>query len=117
MAPVWIHTLIRILLILAHLAGLVVAVLLLARYQGKAPILATVGFALLVLGDATQAVQVYILSPIARQVSVLRFLPWLGSSLACCWGFQYFIGWGCLIAALWMGISRPETEPDRGTPD
>lgn len=41
MAPVWTQTLIRILLVVAHLAGLVVAVLLLVRRRGTAPILAT----------------------------------------------------------------------------
>ncbi|MGQ9468127.1 MAG: hypothetical protein ACUVSH_11295 [Anaerolineae bacterium] len=110
MAPVWTQTLIRILLILAHLAGLGVAVTLLVRRRGTAPILATAAFALLVLLDAAQIVQTALLPAIAQQTRSLRLLPWIGGGATCCCGFFDLVAWGCLIAAIWVGMSGPEAE-------
>ncbi|MCX7855062.1 MAG: hypothetical protein N2556_03645 [Anaerolineae bacterium] len=110
MAPVWTQTLIRILLILAHLAGLVVAVLLLVRRKGTAPILATAAFALLVILDAARIVETAIAPTIIRQIRAPRVLPWIGGGMNCCCGFLDLAAWGCLIAALWIGMGRPETE-------
>ncbi len=110
MAPVWTQTLIRILLILAHLAGLVVAVLLLVRRKGTAPILATAAFALLVILDAARIVETALLPAILRQMRAPRVIPWIGGSLNCCCGLLDLVAWGCLIAAIWLGMGRPETE-------
>ncbi len=110
--PLWTQTLIRVLLTLAHLAGLVVAVFLLVRRKGTAPILATAAFALLVLLDAGGIVQMYLMPALARQVRAPRALPWLGGGLNCCCGFWDLVAWGCLIAAIWMGMGRPETGPE-----
>lgn len=118
MAPVWTQTLIRILLILAHLAGLVVAVLLLVRRKGTAPILATAAFALLVILDAARIVETALLPAIARQMRTLRALPWLGGGTTCCCGLLDLVAWGCLIAALWLGIGQPAAEHEiRNTED
>lgn len=106
MTPVWTQTLIRILLLLAHLAGLVVAVILLVRRKGTAPILATAAFALRVLLDAAQMVQTALLPAIALRVP--RALPWIGGDATCCCGFLDLVAWGCLIAALWMGMGGEE---------
>ncbi len=110
MAPVWIQTLIRILLVVAHLAGLVVAVLLLVRRKGTAPILATAAFALLVILDAARIVEAALLPAIAREIRAPRALPWIGGGTACCCGLLDLVAWGCLIAAIWLGMGRPETE-------
>ncbi|MGB9775705.1 MAG: hypothetical protein ACPLYD_12595 [Anaerolineae bacterium] len=110
MVPVWVQTLVRVALIVAHLAGLVVAVLLLVRRKGTAPILATAAFALLVILDAAQIVQTTLLPAIARQIRAPRVLPWIGGSAHCCCGLLALVAWGCLIAAIWMGMGRPETE-------
>ncbi len=112
MAPVWTQTLVRILLVLAHLAGLVVAVILLVRRKGTAPILATAAFALLVILDAAQIVQTALLPTIARQIRAPRVLPWIGGGATCCCGLLDLVAWGCLIAAIWMGIGRPEAEQE-----
>ncbi|MBC7227060.1 MAG: hypothetical protein H5T61_07485 [Thermoflexales bacterium] len=108
MAPAWAQTLIRILLILAHLAGLVVAVLLLVRRKGRAPVLATAAFALLVILDAARIVETALIPAIARQIRAPRVLPWIGGGTTCCCGFLDLVAWGCLIAAIWMGMSQPE---------
>ncbi len=108
MAPVWTQTLVRILLILAHLAGLVVAVLLLVRRKGTAPVLATVAFALMVILDATLIVETTLLFPILYRRAPRAF-AWVGGGLNCCWGLLALVAWGCLIAALWL-MGRPETE-------
>lgn len=112
MVPAWTQTLIRILLILTHLAGLVVAVILLVRRKGTAPILATAAFALLVLLDAAQVVQRALLPAIARQIRSPRVLPWIEGSTTCCCGFLDLVAWGLLIAAIWMGMVGPEAEPE-----
>lgn len=112
MAPVWTQTLIRILLVVAHLAGLVVAVLLLVRRRGTAPILATAAFALLVILDAARIVGAALLPAIARQIRAPRALPWIGGGTTCCCGFLDLVAWGCLIAAIWLGMGRPETEQE-----
>lgn len=112
MTPVWTQTLIRILLILAHLAGLVVAVLLLVRRKGTAPILATAAFALLVILDAAHIVETALLPAIARQIRAPRALPWIGGGANCCCGLLDLVAWGCLIAAIWLGIGQPATEPE-----
>lgn len=104
MVPTWIQTLVRILLILAHLAGLIVAVILLVRRKGTAPILATAAFALLVILDAARIIETRLLPAIARQVRAPRVLPWIGGSTTCCCGLLDLIAWGCLIAAIWMGM-------------
>lgn len=110
MAPVWTQTLVRILLILTHLAGLVVAVLLLVRRKGTAPILATAAFALLVILDAARIVEMALLPDIVRQIRSLRALPWIRGGTTCCCGLLDLVAWGCLIAAIWLGISQPATE-------
>lgn len=110
MTPVWAQTLIRFLLVLAHLAGLVVAVILLVRRRGTAPILATAAFALLVLLDAARIVQTALLPAIAQQIRSPRVLPWIGGVATCCCGFFDLVAWGCLIAAIWMGMSGSEAE-------
>jgi hypothetical protein len=104
MVPVWVQNVVRIALIVAHLAGLVVAVILLVRRKGTAPILATAAFGLLVLLDAAQIVQTALLPAIARQIRAPRVLPWIGGSMTCCCGLLDLVAWGCLIAAIWVGL-------------
>ncbi len=110
MLPNLAQTLIRILLILVHLAGLVVAVLLLVRRRGIAPILAATAFTLLILLDAARIVQTALLPSIVRQIRSPHALPWVVGSLNCCCGFLDLVAWGCLIAALWLGMGRSEAE-------
>ncbi len=110
MAPVWVNNLIRIALIVVHLAGLVVAVYLLVRRKGTAPILATAAFALLVLLGAAQIVQTVLLPELTRQIRSPRAMSWIGAGTSCCCGLIDLIAWGCLIAALWLGMARPTGE-------
>jgi len=70
MIPVWVQNVVRIALIVAHLAGLVVAVILLVRRKGTAPILATAAFGLLLILDAARIAQTALLPP-----SAARFAP------------------------------------------
>ncbi len=117
MVPVWVQNRVRVALILAHLAGLVVAVILLVRHKGTAPILATAAFGLLVLLDAAQIVQTALLPAIARQIRAPRVLPWIGRAMTCCCSLLDLITWGCLIAAIWMGMGRQEGGSSPGLQD
>ncbi len=108
MAPVWVNNLIRVAMIVAHLAGLVVAVYLLVRRKGTAPILATAAFALLVVLDAARIVETALLPALARQIRTPRVMLWIGGSTTCCCGLIDLIAWGCLIAALWFALGRPQ---------
>lgn len=108
MAAVWVNNLVRITLIVAHLAGLVIAIILLVRHKGTAPILAMAAFALLVLLDAARLVQTNFLPELIRGIRHPRAALWIGNSTACCCGLIDLIAWGCLIAAIWVGMSRPE---------
>jgi hypothetical protein len=108
MVPVWVQNVVRIALIVAHLAGLVVAVILLVRRKGTAPILATVAFGLLVLLDAARIVQTALLPALSRQIRAPRTLLWIGGGMTCCCGLLDLVAWGCLIAAIWMGMGGEE---------
>ena len=87
--------------LLGHLAGLVVAIILLARAKDTAAILAVVGFALLTLvsiGQITLA-----LPAVDRQIFHVGL--WLRWPLNCCCGFFDLAAIVCLIIALWQALS------------
>ncbi len=88
--------------LLGHLAGLVVAIILLIRAKGTATILAVVGFALLTLISIGQIALA--LPAVSRQL--FRVGPlWLGWPLNCCCGFLDLAAIVCLIIALWQAFS------------
>jgi len=103
------HYIARILVILAHLVGLVVAIILLSRKKGTATVLATVAFALLVLLDIGQIAEMAFLRRLLSQaVRSARTIPWLTGGLNCCCSLLDLGGIGCLIAALWHALGGPK---------
>jgi hypothetical protein len=87
---------------LVHLAGLVVAIVLLIRAKGTAAILAVAGFALLTLISLGQIV---LNLPAMDRWLKSSAPPWLGWPLNCCCGILDLAAVVCLIVALWQAIS------------
>lgn len=117
MALSWIA---RILIVLAHLAGLVVGIILLVRKKGTPAILATVAFGTLFVLDIARILQGDVIIPrlLLRQLAARNY-PWAVGVFNCCCGLFDLIAIGCLIAALWSSIAGPAaktTEEEEGTP-
>ncbi len=111
MALSWIA---RILIILAHLAGLVVGILLLVRKKGTPAILATVAFGLLFVLDIARILQSDVIVPrlLLRRLSAGGY-PWALGGFNCCCGLFDLIAIGCLIAALWIGVIGPAVKKEK----
>lgn len=98
-----------ILAALAHLAGMIVAAVLLSRRKGTAALLAVIAFALLVLLDAGRILDVAILPRLLFQLPrAARGAPWITGGSTCCCGLLDLLAIGCLIAALWIGLGGPK---------
>lgn len=104
--------------ILAHLAGLVVSVILLVRKKGTPAILATVAFALLFLRDIGSLLQGVVAAPLARAFggAPTETATWVYSGLGCCCGIFDVAAIVCLIIALWQAISGRAASPVAGEP-
>ena len=103
--------------LLAHLAGLVVAIILLVRSRTTPAVLSVVGFALLALFDLVQ----FVLGlPPVFQAIIWRSTAWLWVINCCCSIFDV-AAIVCLIVAIWQaisgaGVGGPMGEP-WGVPD
>ncbi len=95
------------LMVLAHLAGLVVAIILLVRKKGVAATLATIAFVLLLLLDVGWILRTASLDDRIWQALTFRTIPWAIGGLNCCCGLFDLGAIVCLIIALWRGISGP----------
>ena len=112
------HYIATALITLAHLAGLVVALLLLSRKKGTAAVLATVAFALLVLLDVGRIVETTLSHRLLPQIArAARVGPWIAGGADCCCSLLDLGAIGCLIAALWKGLGGPETTPQEAAPE
>lgn len=105
----------KAIMILAHLVGLVIGIILLARKKGTAAILATVAFGLLFLLDIGGVLRMAFLNDqIARAVAA-RNVEWAMGGLNCCCGIFDLGAIVCLIIALWQALSgraaAPAVEP------
>lgn len=114
MAPLYTGTYIaRTLLIVAHLAGLVVAIMLLVRKKGTAAVLAAVAFGLLILLDIGYILDLaFLREALGRAIRSARGLAWATGGLNCCCGLFDLIAVGCLIAALWIGLGGPKAKEE-----
>jgi hypothetical protein len=90
---------------LAHLAGLAVAIFLLIRSKGKAAILAALGFALLILINIGQIVLA--LPPVSGWLFSVG--PWLIWALYCCCSILDMVAIACLIIAIWQAVLGTDT--------
>lgn len=102
---------VRVLMALAHIVGLVIAIMLLVRKRGTPAFLALVAFALLVLLDVGGIIQIaFLRQAVARLIRSPRGLSWALGGLNCCCGLLDLIAVGCLIAALWLGLGPKAAE-------
>jgi hypothetical protein len=111
--PAWYALLIpHVAALLAHLAGLVIAVVLLVRARSRAAVLAVVGFTLLVLIAIAQIVLG--LPAVSWELVQAEWLIWV---LNCCCSIIDVIAIACLISAIWQAVSagiggvKPAQEP------
>ena len=98
------------LFLIAHLAGLVAAIILLTRIKGTPAILATVAFGLLFVQDIGVIMRTAFLNRLIFQRMAFRTLPWAQGGLDCCCGLFDLIAVVCLIVALWQAISATSAE-------
>ena len=95
---------------IAHLAGLVVAIILLLKVKGTPAILATVAFGLLFIQDIGAIMRSTFLDRlIIRQMVAGRTL-WALNGLGCCCGALDLIATVCLIVAVWQAVSATAAE-------
>jgi hypothetical protein len=96
---------VRALLILAHLVGLVLAIILVVKKKGLAAILAAAAFALLLLIDVGNVVQAAagqsLVNALNNNQTAIR---WVFASIECCCGALDLIAIICLIIAIFKGI-------------
>lgn len=87
--------------LLAHLAGLVVAIILLIRVKGTPAILALVGFALLALFDIAQIILglPFVTESITSDTDIWMWF------LKCCCSIFDVAAVACLIVAIWQAVS------------
>lgn len=104
-------------LLLAHLAGVVVAIVLLVRRGGTPAILALIGFGTLFFTDLAGLGRGPLIGALAEQTR--RFVL-VNSSVNCCCSVVDVVAIVCLIVALWRAVSgagggaaeaEPEEEP------
>ena len=96
--------------LLAHLAGLIVAIILLVRVKGTPAILATVAFGLLLVQDIGLIVRSAFLDQyIVRQMG-FRTISWAMGGLGCCCSLFNLVAFVCLIIALWQALSGQTVE-------
>ncbi|MGD8244203.1 MAG: hypothetical protein PVG25_01475 [Anaerolineae bacterium] len=98
--------------LLAHLAGMVVATILLLRQQGKrtAGGLALIGFALLVIFDLASFAQGTLIRLLSRQTALGVRLAHI--SVSCCCNILDIAAIVCLIVAIWQATSSAGREED-----
>lgn len=91
-------------ILLAHLAGVVVAVLLLTRRGGTPAILALVGFGVSFILDLASFGRGPLVVFLGRQVGMRQFVA-LSTGVGCCCGLLNLIATVCLIVAIWQAVS------------
>jgi hypothetical protein len=95
--------------LLVHLAGMVVAIILLVRQQGRrtAGLLALIGFALLLILDLASFAQGTFIRFLSRRMPTgIRFAH---ISVACCCSILETAAIVCLIVAIWQGMASTRT--------
>jgi hypothetical protein len=102
--------------ILAHLAGLVVAIILLVKHKGTAAILATVAFALLFIQDIGAVARLAFLDDLIFRQAAANTVRWVVGGFNCCCGFLDLAAIVCLIIAVWQAVSGAAPKQEGGTP-
>jgi hypothetical protein len=91
-------------LLLAHLAGIVVAIVLLARHRSTPAILALIGFGVLFILDLANFGRGPLIGWLARRGGVTSF--WTANAgVGCCCSIFDVAALACLIVAIWQAVS------------
>jgi len=105
MGAPWYVTVLPVLpILLVHLAGVVVAIILLTRRGGTPAILALVGFGVSLILDLASFGRAPLTGFLARQVGVRQFLL-VNTSVGCCCSVFNVLAVVCLIVAIWQAVS------------
>ncbi len=91
-------------ILLAHLAGVVAAIILLTRRGGTPAILALVGFGVSLILDLASFGRSPLVGFLGRQVGMRRFVA-VSTGVGCCCGLLDLIAVVCLIVAIWQAVS------------
>ena len=98
-------------LAIAHLAGVVVAVILLIKYKGTPAILATVAFGLSFIQDLVALLRtVFLNTAIMSAVGDFETAILANGILDCCCNILSVIGLVCLILAIWQAVAGKRKE-------
>jgi hypothetical protein len=104
-------------IILAHLVGVVVAVILLTRKKSQAAILALAGFGVLFVVDLAQLGRAPLVGVLVDNIGGIRSFMTLNTSLGCCCSVLDVIAVACLIVALWKAVAAPEPDAPAEAPE
>ncbi len=91
---------------LTHLAGLVVAIMLLRKAKGTPAILATVAFGVLFVQDVGQIIRRIFLDNVVRNVTRIQGIWEMNN---CCCGIFELAAIICLVIAIWQAASGAGT--------
>jgi hypothetical protein len=94
-------------ILLVHLAGVVVAIILLMRHKSTPAILALVGFAILLLLGLASFGRAPLISAIARQGGGLQQFAAVNTGVGCCCNLINMAAVACLIVAIWQAVAGP----------
>ena len=101
-----------LLILLAHLAGLVVSIILLVRHKGTAAVLALIGFAVRLILDLASFGRPSLTRLLAQRGGVRGFLA-ASTGVGCCCSVIDVVAIVCIIVALWQALSGGvEPAPD-----
>ena len=90
--------------LLVHLAGVVVAIILLVRHKGTPAILALIGFAVLLLLNLVSFGRTPLVGAIARQGGMQRVAA-VSTGVGCCCSVIDVAAIVCLIVAIWQAVT------------
>jgi len=91
-------------ILLVHLAGVVVAVILLVRHRSTPAILALIGFGVLFIVSLADLGRGPLIGLLAQQAGMQRF--WIANaSVGCCCSVFDVAAFVCLIVAIWQAVS------------
>ena len=97
-------------ILLVHLAGLVVAIILLVRRGGTPAILALVGFGILFIVDLAGLGSAPLTRLLAEQVRQVSQVMAVSAGVGCCCSVFDVAAIVCLIIAVWQAVSGPRAD-------
>jgi len=96
-------------LILVHLAGVVVAIVLLVRRSGTPAILSLAGFGVLFVMDLVSFARNPLMRFLIAQAG-LRQILLVDTGVNCCCSLLNMIALACLVVAIWQAVSAAAAE-------